>query len=741
MALELEGLVTEEKFRANELTQFIAYVRDFVNIALVDVAGDPPDAYTLSFNLKGCVPGAEGGVETGKPHTIRINLPEDYPKAPPVVTALTPLHHPAVNPADGGIDVSGLWAASATPSLRKVVNYLARLITGSLYNVPNPANPEALAWYGAHADELPLDTPIRVEEEGTGPEPIVDYDNPYSAQIKSILSLLEHNQFYIAAREMASLPPDLDLVEREEMERRISAGRSAAAPRAKIQPPQPSIKKAGLAAERLEDGDIDQLLGLDKNAPPQAPPKAAKAATKPVPKTEEAPPAPPKPKAPEKKAAPGPPPPQQEPEPAAILFDDAPATAEASKEKPKKRKGFQLPALFKKGKKADSGKTAPETPPPAKSPNAPRQLPKKGILAGAGIAVCVALLAALGFLFMQDQGVIKRVEQGIAQGRTQVQAKRYAEARGTLQRAKGDLKLTLLGFKKAPLVAQIDSLLSAAQKGIAEQKKQEEEERARQESEALSAAAAEQTQESATPEGEATAAGEGEATLAGTETPEDLDGPPENKITPAELLREETRLQEAMDAILPKAKRAFERSAWKEAAALYDETLALAADSLPEVREKMADFLGQVERIRDMARINANLDAANAAAVRKDWTSVVRLKSEAINVIAGSSVAQEEEFATLKKQLQDQINDHKRELAEAERARDLEARGIDYILKNFSNYKKQHLSQPRAKFLRREGSRHVYELRVVDRSQGRPSRLAFHFAYDERTRKWERVRQ
>ena len=66
---------------------------------------------------------------------------------------------------------------------------------------------------------------------------------------------------------------------------------------------------------------------------------------------------------------------------------------------------------------------------------------------------------------------------------------------------------------------------------------------------------------------------------------------------------------------------------------------------------------------------------------------------------------------------------------------------IDYILRNFSNFKKEHLSQPRAKFLRRDGGRQIYELRVVDRSQGRPSRLTFHFSYDERTRKWERVRQ
>ena len=96
----------------------------------------------------------------------------------------------------------------------------------------------------------------------------------------------------------------------------------------------------------------------------------------------------------------------------------------------------------------------------------------------------------------------------------------------------------------------------------------------------------------------------------------------------------------------------------------------------------------------DLARINASIDAANVAAVRKDWATVVRQKSDAINVILKSNFAQDAEFVALKKQLQDQINDHQRELSATERARDLEARGIDYILKNFSNSKKEHLSQP-----------------------------------------------
>lgn len=776
MVIELEGLVTEAKARQIEQEKFISYITDFANIALIHATGDPVNDYIFTFNLNAYRPTPDG-IKVGKPHIIQITLPAEYPQTPPQVRALTPLCHPAVNPANGVIDIDKLWASFSAPSLQKLVGHLARMIPGGIYQTPDPVNPEAVQWYEEHAADLPLDVPVRVkaEESGAGADEDLDLGDPYAPQIKLIGDLLKRNHILIAAKELASLPPDLGFPERDEVEQRIRMAQKAtnklvaqineleeirrlvaknqiyalAGRMAGLSPnlwfPERDDILAGIEQAKTESRRLfTKALSFEKQGEYGKALGYAQAVLRYIPDHPEA-------KDLIDRL-------QQEHD---LQLSDAEEVDEDDPENPlavgikhkrvdvknppvklvktKKIEEEEAPPEKKSNKKPDkkAAKKAPKVRKPRKPlnlPKLPENFPWKRILFGVTGILCLTLLGALGWRFMDERTLLQGVEQAIAQSGTQMQAKQYVPAKSSLERARADLAgLTLLGFKKRPLAQRIDDMLAQAQKGIAEQrrleeqKRLEEEERLKKEAEELAAA---QERERLAAEAEAQKR-EGDQ-----EQPEAARG-----ISPEDLQKEEDRLQEAMDAVLPDAKRAFEERRWKDAADLYQRVLDLARDSLPELQEKMTDFLGQVEHIRDLARVQGPLDEAETAAGTKDWASVIRLKNEAIAAISKSRFAQEAEFVGLKKQLQEQVNEHKQERALVERTASLEARGINYIIKSFPNYKKEHLSQPKAKFLRRDGSRHIYELSVVDKSQGRPSRLSMLFAYDEKTKKWEQARQ
>ena len=236
---ELGTLVTQQKFRANELRNFMNYIGEFANISLVTVSGDPPDDYLLSFDLLSLVPKEdETGVRGGKGHRIQFHLPVDYPQDPPQVRALSPIFHPAVNPATGEIDVSEMW--NSNPNLTAVVEYLAKLLTGKVYKLPKPANPAAVAVYDRIAAKLPLDTPIRIQEldesdeleQSSSTSAPEDEDaaaaQEYADQIRFIRRLIKCNQLFIAARELTTLPADLWFPERQELEVRTRAAKQEA---------------------------------------------------------------------------------------------------------------------------------------------------------------------------------------------------------------------------------------------------------------------------------------------------------------------------------------------------------------------------------------------------------------------------------------------------------------------------------------------------------------------------------
>ena len=131
-----------------------------------------------------------------------------------------------------------------------------------------------------------------------------------------------------------------------------------------------------------------------------------------------------------------------------------------------------------------------------------------------------------------------------------------------------------------------------------------------------------------------------------------------------------------------------------------------------------------------------SLEQAALAVAQKDWASAVRLENAALARLNRSGSGNDPQLAGLKRSLEKQLAQHRRELDLAGKAQWLETRALSFFSTHYPTFKEEDLSRPKAVFLRREGSKQIFELSCLESSGGRPSKLVLHYAYDEKNGQW-----
>ena len=122
-------------------------------IRLLSAEGNPPEKYTIEFQLRGMTIAEDGSPKISTLHRAELFLPIDYPRRPPFCRMTTPLFHPNINPQK--ICIGDHW--SAGQSLPQMVIRIAEMICFQSYNVKSPLNAEAAEWVKDNLQELPLD--------------------------------------------------------------------------------------------------------------------------------------------------------------------------------------------------------------------------------------------------------------------------------------------------------------------------------------------------------------------------------------------------------------------------------------------------------------------------------------------------------------------------------------------------------------------------------------------------------
>jgi hypothetical protein len=170
--------------RLNADRELLAALDAASSIFSLEVSGDPPDRYTLTFRGKGLGRDASAGSEVAivELHQIDLRMPYSYPASPPDIRWITPLWHPNVsfsgfvNPADIGL----VWTNEIPLDL--VCERLWDVARGAYVNLEKAANYSAKNWYEQECPyELPVDPrPLR-DKAGVSVTNVVKYQRRGSA--------------------------------------------------------------------------------------------------------------------------------------------------------------------------------------------------------------------------------------------------------------------------------------------------------------------------------------------------------------------------------------------------------------------------------------------------------------------------------------------------------------------------------------------------------------------------------
>jgi len=146
--------------RLNADRELLAALDAASSIFSLEVTGDPPDRYTLTFRGKGLGrdAAASSDVTVIELHQIDLRMPYAYPASPPDIRWITPLWHPNVsfsgfvNPADIGL----VWTSEMPLDL--VCERLWDVARGQFLNLNKATNYAAKNWFEKECTyQLPLD--------------------------------------------------------------------------------------------------------------------------------------------------------------------------------------------------------------------------------------------------------------------------------------------------------------------------------------------------------------------------------------------------------------------------------------------------------------------------------------------------------------------------------------------------------------------------------------------------------
>jgi ubiquitin-protein ligase len=127
--------------------------RNFPAIQVTPLAGNPPEAYRVQYNINSLKPGPDGQPVPTNKHEIEIQLTSEYPRLSPKCKILTPIFHPNFDAST--ICVGDHWTAGER--LVDLVIRIGEMIAFQAYNIQSPLDGNAAMWTDLNRAKLPTD--------------------------------------------------------------------------------------------------------------------------------------------------------------------------------------------------------------------------------------------------------------------------------------------------------------------------------------------------------------------------------------------------------------------------------------------------------------------------------------------------------------------------------------------------------------------------------------------------------
>ncbi|HID69887.1 MAG TPA: hypothetical protein EYP35_05350 [Desulfobacterales bacterium] len=126
---------------------------DIPRITITPGEGNPPEQYSINYQITGVCKEPDGDVYSCENHVISISLPFGFPHFPPNCLPESLTFHPDFD--SSAICIGDIWEAEK--SIVKLILHIGRMISGEIYSESNAFNQEAAEWYSTNRDQLPFD--------------------------------------------------------------------------------------------------------------------------------------------------------------------------------------------------------------------------------------------------------------------------------------------------------------------------------------------------------------------------------------------------------------------------------------------------------------------------------------------------------------------------------------------------------------------------------------------------------
>jgi len=126
---------------------------DWPLIQVTETEGNPPEKYTIEYNIHGLYTESDGAILERDKHILKINLGLEYPRRPPQCRLLTPIFHPNFNETE--VCAQDNYAASE--GLDDLIIRIGQMIAYQYYNTKSPLNGLAAKWAAENNEKLPVD--------------------------------------------------------------------------------------------------------------------------------------------------------------------------------------------------------------------------------------------------------------------------------------------------------------------------------------------------------------------------------------------------------------------------------------------------------------------------------------------------------------------------------------------------------------------------------------------------------
>ncbi|MFT5697219.1 MAG: ubiquitin-protein ligase [Desulforhopalus sp.] len=132
--------------------QVKSYFQGHPVIAVQPTKGDPPDQYTITYNMTGFQQSPDGEIVESSKHVIELSIPFGFPHFPPSCKPKSEIFHPDFDPA--AICLGDVWEQDS--SLANIILYIGKMINGETFSSKNAFNDEAATWYKKNNSRFPL---------------------------------------------------------------------------------------------------------------------------------------------------------------------------------------------------------------------------------------------------------------------------------------------------------------------------------------------------------------------------------------------------------------------------------------------------------------------------------------------------------------------------------------------------------------------------------------------------------